>query len=1188
MFDAQFSITLILFTLVQCNWALSCSERAAETRYGKVQGSTETSITGDEYCAFKGLPYAKPPIGDLRFKDPIPPDPWDEVKILQSYGDMCPQVLPSFPKPMGNEDCLYLNVFTKSLDSKNPVMVWVHGGAFNYGSGDDFLYGPDYFMRRDAVLVTINYRLGILGFLNLEDKLAPGNQGLKDQVMALKWVRDNIASFGGDPDRVTIFGESAGAASVHYLTLSPMTKGLFRQAIIQSGTALNPWTQKSPNPREYASKVCALLGKNAESPEEILQVLGSADAIELSSLQHKVSEKTEMNKIILPWVPSTDDESNEPFMPIDVEMAAKEGIHVPLIIGYNNREGVITLMRISDKDLPKIDENIENGLHPYTIKLMNEMYHLPINELRRIYFKDDERIDKDTKDKLTDMMGDLSFVEGTHRVARIQLQKSNTTTYLYRYEFDKNFSVVKKIAKTKISGASHADDLSSLFRYTGLERLFKLKPLEKGTDNYSLMENMVDMWVNFATYGTPTPKDAAVDWPRLTNSEQMELIVFNSTIRVDSTPNIEQLFRRSSSRRRKRQSDAAANSDSSAKSQEKPATTEQAAKETAARATPDILDSELCARVSSTPLSRRVRVIAYECAYTEKMPFSSGVLILSGALLICHGIGLTRACDTTVVETRSGKLEGSAQTSILGDEFCAFKGIPYAKPPLDDLRFRDPLPPDPWQDVRSATKFGNECCQFNFIFHRAEGNEDCLYLNVYTKTASPDIPRPVMVWIHGGAFEYGSGDDLFYGPDYFMRRNIVLVTLNYRLGAFGFLNLEDKLAPGNQGLKDQVMALQWVRDNIVNFGGDPNHVTIFGESAGAASVHYLTLSPMAKGLFTKAIIQSGVVLNPWARALPHPREIVYRFCSVLGKNTTDHEEIMSHLRTTDSHEMMKQQDALLTENEKLKAFLTFGPSVDNESDEPFMPIDPLIAAEEGIQYPLIIGSTSREGILMLIRTGKDFKRFNSNFEQWVHPYTIDLFKKTYNLTAEEVKFKYYGNEEISADNREKLIDLVGDIYFMEGIHRVVKTQVQKSVLPTYLYKFSYDKGFSPIKKLTRTHMSGASHGDELPELFRMRLTELIGMKPLQNGTAAYRVMLEMIEMWTNFAISGMPTPAVTDYTPVYWHPVTDADNLHYLNIDAELSIETTPSMELQYSALKNAETKLNLSSVLNPIYGVNF
>lgn len=128
------------------------------------------------------------------------------------------------------------------------------------------------------------------------------------------------------------------------------------------------------------------------------------------------------------------------------------------------------------------------------------------------------------------------------------------------------------------------------------------------------------------------------------------------------------------------------------------------------------------------------------------------------------------------------------------------------------------------------------------------GSDDCLYLNIYTTELKPEVPRAVMVWIHGGAFYSGSGNDDIYGPDYIVEKNVVLVTINYRVGIIGFLNLDDEEAPGNQGLKDQVMALKWVKRNIEKFGGDPSNVTIFGESAGSASVHYLTLSPLAQGI----------------------------------------------------------------------------------------------------------------------------------------------------------------------------------------------------------------------------------------------------------------------------------------------------------------------------------------------------
>lgn len=187
---------------------------------------------------------------------------------------------------------------------------------------------------------------------------------------------------------------------------------------------------------------------------------------------------------------------------------------------------------------------------------------------------------------------------------------------------------------------------------------------------------------------------------------------------------------------------------------------------------------------------------------------------------------------------------------------------------------QDPFPAEAWKGTRDALEFGPIAAQFDMLTEISDGSDDCLYLNVYTQSTETSILRPVMFWIHGGGFIFGSGNDLFYGPDYLMKKDIVLVTVNYRLGVFGedsisctskyillrfklillqlelgFLNLEDKVAPGNQGLKDQVMALQWVHDNIKSFGGDPENVTIFGESAGGASVHYLTMSPLARGYF---------------------------------------------------------------------------------------------------------------------------------------------------------------------------------------------------------------------------------------------------------------------------------------------------------------------------------------------------
>ena len=215
-----------------------------------------------------------------------------------------------------------------------------------------------------------------------------------------------------------------------------------------------------------------------------------------------------------------------------------------------------------------------------------------------------------------------------------------------------------------------------------------------------------------------------------------------------------------------------------------------------------------------------------------------------------------------------GQVLGLRWTSTKKRKFKAFLKVPYAQPPLGHLRFLPPQPALPWEGIRHRrVQDLAPCAQMDFNMD-IKGVEDCLYLNIYTPayaagsgdlsptstcaTNTTDFERqenslhPVMVWIHGGGFFAGTGNPDLYGPEHLMDEDIVLVTLNYRLGPVGFLTFENDLAPGNLGLRDQIMALEWVRDNIVAFGGDPGRVTVFGESAGSMSIMFLLVSPMAK------------------------------------------------------------------------------------------------------------------------------------------------------------------------------------------------------------------------------------------------------------------------------------------------------------------------------------------------------
>ena len=208
----KFRVVLSLWTLAVLVYAKSIPFNGLiiDTEGGQVSGTEERTCTTDfRYYAWRGIPYAEPPVGDLRFRDPVPHRGWSGVRDASQHGNTCPS------SSGGNEDCLFLNVYTANIIGRRPVMVWIHGGSFNGGSGNSGNFPPDLYVPEDVVFVTLNYRLGVLGFLSTGDRFAPGNYAMKDMILALKWVRNNILNFGGDPDNVTIFGESAGGSAVH-------------------------------------------------------------------------------------------------------------------------------------------------------------------------------------------------------------------------------------------------------------------------------------------------------------------------------------------------------------------------------------------------------------------------------------------------------------------------------------------------------------------------------------------------------------------------------------------------------------------------------------------------------------------------------------------------------------------------------------------------------------------------------------------------------------------------------------------------------------------------------------------------------------------------------------------------------------------------------------------------------------
>ncbi|XP_063621703.1 esterase FE4-like, partial [Cydia splendana] len=410
------------------------NEPIVTVKQGKLQGATDTLYDGTTYYSFKGIPYAQPPVGQLRFRAPLPPQSWkDMLRKATEYGSICMQTGSVF---QGSENCLFLNVFTKSLHCRTPVMVYIHGGSYISGSGNEF--GPKFLVKQDVVLVTLNYRLEVLGFLSVGTPKVPGNAGMKDQVAALKWIKENIAKFGGDPDNVTIFGESAGACSVTHHILSPMTRGLFHKVIAQSGTSVHDWAIGEGS-KSRAFRVGKYLGRDTNNTTELLEFLRSLPAANLTNLTIATSTDDEMYRgISARFLPVVEKKfyNVEAFLneyPLDT-LQSKIIRKVPLILGYNSAEAILAIQgRLGNLDIynnnPSYDVPREIA-EKLTQEKMNDMG----KRIRKFYIGDREYTKDDYKVIVT-MLSDLYVVYNTHRFAYLY-SKYNSPIYMYRFSFD--------------------------------------------------------------------------------------------------------------------------------------------------------------------------------------------------------------------------------------------------------------------------------------------------------------------------------------------------------------------------------------------------------------------------------------------------------------------------------------------------------------------------------------------------------------------------------------------------------------------------------------------------------------------------------------------------------------------------------------------------------------------------------
>jgi para-nitrobenzyl esterase len=476
-------------------------------------------------------------------------------------------------------------------------------------------------------------------------------------------------------------------------------------------------------------------------------------------------------------------------------------------------------------------------------------------------------------------------------------------------------------------------------------------------------------------------------------------------------------------------------------------------------------------------------------------------LVVSGLIL---SLSTSAPAESLTLKTAQGKVHGK---TINDGKVKAFLGLPYAAPPVGDLRWKAPEPPAKWTGERDATKYGAHCAQnavfADMVFQDGESSEDCLFLNVYAPAnATPKSKLPVMFWIHGGGFAGGASSEPRHNGDFLPLKGVVLVTINYRLGVFGFLATADLAkeangAAGNYGLLDMVAALQWVKANIKNFGGNPDNVTIFGESAGSAAVSTLMASPMAKGLFHRAIGESGAPFG----------EGVLGYQPLSAREKSDGEWV-EKTGVKSLKDLRAMSTAAILEAAKSRGMVGFGPDIDGKLLTE--PVSETYAAGSQAHVPLLAGWNRDEGSFFA-QGGMTVEKFKAM--------AASLFKDR----AEEF-LKLYPPGDTDEQALRAAIDYGSDSFIAFGTWKWLEAHRKTGQSPVYRYHFELA---APPSKFHPG--SFAFHSDDIEYVF--------GTLDTRPGSVwrpeDRKLSEEMMGYWTNFAKNGNPNGPGLPHWPEY-------------------------------------------------------
>ena len=489
---------------------------------------------------------------------------------------------------------------------------------------------------------------------------------------------------------------------------------------------------------------------------------------------------------------------------------------------------------------------------------------------------------------------------------------------------------------------------------------------------------------------------------------------------------------------------------------------------------------------------------------THRPKFPYKAIILSFGLVLLS----LSALAAEQIRTSNGILEGTVSAD---SKIHIFKGIPFAAPPVGPLRWKAPEPAPNWTGARAAREFGARCMQgriySDMVFRDPGPSEDCLYLNVWSPAASAEAHLPVMVWIYGGGFAAGAASEPRQDGENLSRKGVVVVNLNYRLGIFGFFTHPDLAkesghdSSGNYGLLDQVAALKWVHQNIAAFGGDPNNVTIFGESAGSFSVSALMASPLSQGLFKRAIGESGAFFGRTlkARSLKDAEAADEKFARAsLGTDS------LEALRAKPAAELMA---AALKERNDVR----FAPDIDGY----FLPssVDSIYADGKQSAVPLLAGWNSDEATYPA--AFKNQPPTAQSFKDWA--------QKEYGDMAEAFLKAFPAQTDEQA--RESAHALAGEQFTVYPTWKWIEMQLKTGNSPVYRYRF---EDALPAESGSDGKSRGAYHSAEIEFVFNVLQSKKLPWRPQD-----FKLADQMSSYWTNFAKTGDPNGRGLPHWPTY-------------------------------------------------------